>query len=146
MRAVVDPLLRYTGPNGLDVTRIAADEALDPGQNLRPGSQITEIRKPSDEALCLADFNHPPTVVSRLRQRNAALLAPIKGNTAIERSRSAAAVEWHVDIDLTLVRLILMFGGIFGNMYSNWQTAGCHAFYSILQQRNYIAKVPTVPS
>jgi len=133
-------------PNGLDVTRIASDEALDPGENLRPGSQITEIRKPSDEALCLADFNDPPTVASWLRTRNAALLAPIKGNTAFEHSRSAAAVEWHVDIDLTLVRLILMFGGIFGNMYSNWQTAGGHAFYSILLQSHYIAKVPTVPS
>lgn len=78
-------MIRNSDTNGLDVTRIASDEALDPGQNLRPGSQITEIRKPSDEALCLADFNHPPTVASWLRTRNAALLAPIKGNTAFER-------------------------------------------------------------
>jgi len=84
-RAVVDPQLRHAGPNGLDVTRIAADEALDPGLNLRPGPQITETRKPSDEPLCLADFNHKPTVAGWLRQRNAALLAPFKDDTSFER-------------------------------------------------------------
>ena len=36
-RAVVDPQLRHARRNGLDGTKIATDEALDPGQNLRPG-------------------------------------------------------------------------------------------------------------
>ena len=83
-RAVVDPQLGHASPNGLDVTRIAGDEALDPGENLRPAPQITETRKPSDEPLCLADFNYVPTVAPWLRPRNAALSAPIKGNTAFE--------------------------------------------------------------
>ena len=64
---------------------MTADEALDPGQNLRPGSQITETRKPSDKLLCLADFNHLPAVAPWLRSRNAAWLGPIKENTSFER-------------------------------------------------------------
>ena len=84
-RAVVDPQLRHAGPNGLDVTRIAADEAFDPGQNLRPASQITQTLKLSDEPLCLEDFNHQPTVASWLRSRNAALQVPIKHDTSYER-------------------------------------------------------------
>jgi len=84
-RAVVDPHLRRACPNGLYVTRISADEALDTDQKLRPGSQITKTSKPSDEPLCLAVFNHPPTVAPRLRSRNAALPAPIKDNTSFER-------------------------------------------------------------
>jgi hypothetical protein len=70
--------------------RIAADEALDLGQNLHPGPQITETRKPTDEPLCLAGFNHVLTVASWLRSRNAAMPPPIKGNTSFERSRSEA--------------------------------------------------------
>ena len=84
-RAEVDPQLLLHWPNVFEVTRIAADELLDPSQNLRPGSQITETRKPSDEPLRLADFNHPPNVASWLRPRNAALLVPIKDDTSFER-------------------------------------------------------------
>lgn len=57
-------------------------------RSIRPepslGPQITQTRKPSDEPLCLADFNHPPTVASWLRTRNASLLLA-KGNTSFER-------------------------------------------------------------
>jgi len=49
-------------PNGLDATRIAANEALAPCQNLIPAPQMTQAYKPSDEPLSLADFNHPPAV------------------------------------------------------------------------------------
>jgi hypothetical protein len=83
--ALVDPQLRHAGPNRLDVTRIGADEMLDPGLNPRSGFQITETLKLSGEPLCLADFNHPPTVASKLWPRNAALLAPIKDDTSFER-------------------------------------------------------------
>ncbi|MFN4865456.1 MAG: hypothetical protein ACK5GZ_03930 [Cyanobium sp.] len=76
---------RHAGPNGLDVTRVAADEAFDPDLNLRPGLEITQTRKPLDEPLCLADFNHTPTVAAWLRQRKAALLAPFKDDTSFER-------------------------------------------------------------
>lgn len=65
--------------------RIAADEALDPGQNLHPDPQITETRKPSDEPLCLADFNDPPTLASWLRTHNTDLLASAKDHTSFER-------------------------------------------------------------
>jgi hypothetical protein len=82
---MVDPQLLHACPNGFDVTRIAADEAHDPGQKLRPGSQITETCKPSDEPLCLADFNLPPTVAAWLRPRNEALPAPAKDDTSFER-------------------------------------------------------------
>jgi hypothetical protein len=37
-----------------------------------------------DEPLCLADFNHTPTVAAWLRPRNAALLAPVKDDTSLE--------------------------------------------------------------
>jgi hypothetical protein len=83
-RAVVDPQLRNASPNGLDITRIAADKALNPGQNLRPASQSTQTLKPSDERLCLTDFNLPPTEATWLRKLNAALLAPIKLDTSFE--------------------------------------------------------------
>ena len=72
---------------------MTADEALDPGQNLRPGSQITETRKPSDKLLCLVDFNHLPVVVSWLRSCNAAWLGPIKDNTSFERWPSPGRKE-----------------------------------------------------
>jgi hypothetical protein len=94
-RAVVDPQLGHASPNGLDVTRIAADEALDPGENLRPAPQITETRKPSDESLCLADFNHAPTVAPWLRSRNAALLTSLRHDTSFERRPSPARKELH---------------------------------------------------
>jgi hypothetical protein len=84
LKAVVDPQLRHAGPNGLDVTRIAADEALDPGQNLRPAFQITQTCKPSDEPRCLAALNHPTTVAFWLRPDNAVLPAPIKEVTSFE--------------------------------------------------------------
>jgi hypothetical protein len=101
-RPQLETFNRPCGPNGFDVTRIAADEVLDPGQNIRPGSQITETRKPSDEPLCLADFNHPLTVAPWLRPRNAGLLAPIKDNTSFERSVSAAG--------RSAVRCIMLLG------------------------------------
>ena len=82
---IVDPQLRHAGPNGFDVNRIATDEAFDPGLNLRLGPQITEIRKTLDEPLCQADFNHTTTVAAWLRQRSAALPAPIKDDTSFER-------------------------------------------------------------
>ena len=82
-RAVVDPQLRHARPNGLDVTWIATDEALDPGLNLRPASQITETVKPSGEPLCLADFNRTPTVARWLRLRDAALLAPFRAHRSL---------------------------------------------------------------
>lgn len=69
----------------LACTRIAADEVLDPGQNLRSGPQITETRKPSDEPLCLANFNVPLPIASWLRTHNTALLAPAKDHTSFER-------------------------------------------------------------
>jgi hypothetical protein len=77
----------------LACTRIAADEALDPGQNLRSGPQITEIRKPTVEPLCLAVFNDPLTVASWLRTHNTALLALAKDHTSFERSRSEAGCD-----------------------------------------------------
>ena len=92
-RAKVDPQLRNARPDGFGVARIAADEAFDPGQDLRPASQVAKTLKPTDEPLCLADLNHAPTVAPWLRQRNAALLAPIKGNTAFERLPSPGRQE-----------------------------------------------------
>ncbi len=111
-RPQLETFNRPCGPNGFDVTRIAADEALDPGQNLRLGSQITEARKPSDEPLCLADFNHPLTVAPWLRPRNAGLLAPIKDETSFERSRSAAGcITCSSQPIFAPARWILMLGG-----------------------------------
>jgi hypothetical protein len=82
-------------PDGPDVPRIAANEALNPGQNLRPALQITQTLKPSEEALCLADFNHPPTVASWPLQRNTALLAPKRAtlslNTLLSRGNELQA-------------------------------------------------------
>lgn len=66
-RTIVDTQLGHPGPNGLDVTMIAADKPLVPGQSLRPGSQITETRKPSEEPLCLADVKNVPTLASWLQ-------------------------------------------------------------------------------
>ena len=43
---------------------IAADEALDPGQNRHPSSQITVTCKSSDEPLCLAVFKSLQTLAS----------------------------------------------------------------------------------
>jgi hypothetical protein len=64
-------------PNGFEVTRIATDEAFDPGLKLHPGSQITQTYTPLYEPFCLADFNRKPTVPAWLRQSKAALLAPL---------------------------------------------------------------------
>ena len=65
-------------------------------------SQVAKTLKPTYEPLCLADLNHAPTVAPWLRQRNAALLAPIKGNTAFERCASpagrAAARRVHAEL------------------------------------------------
>ena len=85
IRNSATPQLRHAGPNGLDVARIAADKALDSGQNLRPGSQITETRKPSDEPLCLADFDYPPTIAFWLRPLNPGLRALIMDDNPFER-------------------------------------------------------------
>lgn len=57
-------------------------------------NQITGTRKPSDEPLCLADFNHPKTVASWLRLRYAALLAPVKDDTSFERVSSPVFGEF----------------------------------------------------
>jgi hypothetical protein len=51
--------------------------------------QITTTLIPVGEELCLADFNYASPVAAWLRQRNAALLAPIKDDTPFE-----LAPEW----------------------------------------------------
>jgi hypothetical protein len=48
-----------------------------------------------DEPLCLADFNHTPTVAAWLRQRKAALLAPFKDDTSFERQDQRRAATMH---------------------------------------------------
>jgi hypothetical protein len=51
-----------------------------------------------DEPLCLADFNHTPTVAAWLRQRKAALLAPFKDDTSFEQCHTPEPppnTPWH---------------------------------------------------
>lgn len=64
---MVDPQLRHACPYRPDITRIAANEALNPGLNLRLGPQITKTPKPSSELLCTADFKHLNSVAPWLR-------------------------------------------------------------------------------
>jgi hypothetical protein len=48
-RVVDDPELRYIGPNGIPVARIAAHGVLVPALNLRPALQITKASMASDD-------------------------------------------------------------------------------------------------
>jgi hypothetical protein len=70
---------------GVHDAKDATDEIRNAGQYLRPALQITQTLKPSDEALCLANFKLALTVATWLRPRNASLLVPIKDDTTFER-------------------------------------------------------------
>jgi len=59
--------------------------AICPGLIPRSVSQISKTLKALGEQLCLADFKYSPTVAWWLRQRDAALLTPIKNDTSFER-------------------------------------------------------------
>jgi len=74
----------------LDVTRLAADEALDPGQT-RPPLKITETRKPSNEPLCLAALQ--PAITKLVASDYSAANCKLRAHQGRHNLRRDAAVR-----------------------------------------------------
>jgi hypothetical protein len=54
-RAIVDPQLRDSCPNGPNIAWIAADEAFNPGLNERLGPEVPKAPEPTCKLLCTAN-------------------------------------------------------------------------------------------
>ena len=52
---MVDPQLRNSGPNGPNITWIAADDAFNPGLNERLGPEVPKASEPTRKLLCTAN-------------------------------------------------------------------------------------------
>jgi hypothetical protein len=54
-RAIVDPQLRISGPNGPNIAWIAADDAFNPGLNERLSPEVPKASEPTRKLLSTAD-------------------------------------------------------------------------------------------
>jgi hypothetical protein len=54
-RAIVDPQLRDSCPNGPNIAWIAADDAFNPGLNERLSPEVPKASEPTCELLCTAN-------------------------------------------------------------------------------------------
>jgi len=67
---VVDPQLRHTFTDRLNVTGIIGSEPLNPGLDTRSCQNIAQAIKPFGKGFGLADFNHGLNVAAWLRRVN----------------------------------------------------------------------------
>jgi hypothetical protein len=58
--ALVDPQLRHTFADGLDIAGVPGGETFDPGLDTRPGLDIAQAVQPLGEGIGFAHFHHGP--------------------------------------------------------------------------------------